>query len=1494
MIHLLDQLTKLAESGRKLTGASDLDELYENIFDLVTAIFDNQTAAILLRNPKDGTLSIVASRGYDPEVVKRFKAAPGQGVTGHVLQSGEPQLVTETVNDPRYICGVPKALSEIAVPLRSGDDVIGVLDMESAEHRFTTADQTMFVTLGEQVVTAIRNIQLKASLEERARKLVSIAKMGQSLIQEPDLDKLLERVVDSVHEALRLDTSAIMMWDETRENMVVVTVRGYDRDVIGLSVARGSGVTGKVAQDCKPCIIDDVTQIQNYIPGLEGCRSEMAVPLMFQGEVIGILNVEHREVNRFDETDLLHATIFADQAASAIATARIRKDLTATRREVTQLSTKLGLLAKTSAKLTSISDLDTLLDRILTLARDILGFGQIALLLPEPSGLHLKVSRSAGFDPGTEGRLIPVEGSISGAAYNTATSQLVPDVTTDPNYVSGCENARSNVAVPLIVEDDAVGVLVAESIGDETLTEVDVEVLETLASQVASVVQAARQRTDLAERSRRLTMIHRAACSLNAIEDPEEMLTTILQMAKKALGFDAVAILTPSGDGENLTVRKALDHGDVEGLKMPIGTGFVGEMFVTGKAHIIDDIEDFEDYIPGTPGARCEMAVPLTLDGNTIGILDAEAMEPYAFTISDLELFRVFGSQVATALKNAGMIHDLEDRANKLTLIHRAACSLNAIDDPEEMLTTILQLAKKALGFDAVAILTPSRDGENLTVRKALDHGDVEGLKMPIGTGFVGEMFVTGEARIIDDINDFEDYIPGTPGARCEMAVPLTLDGNTIGILDAEAMVPHAFTTSDLDLFRVFGSQVATALKNAGMIQDLEDRAKKLTLIHRAACSLNAIDEPDEMLDIILSLAQKALGFDAVAILIPDKYGKHLTVRRAINHGDVEGLQIPIGEGFVGEMFITGKAYIIDDIEDFENYIPGTPGARCEMAVPLSLDGETIGILDAESMEPNTFTEEDLKLFRIFGSQAATALHNARMIANLESRSRRLASLNQAARALNSIHDPTEILDKILETACTALDINQCALLLTDPDDNDLILHAAIGYGYALGTHIPLGEGITGRAAQTGETILINDTLMEESYVKDEGKDPARSELASPLTIMDKTIGVFYTKSPHPNAFNEHDADIFKAFAAQAAVAIHNARLIKGLEDANRMLGETVAETNRLNKELENYAEQISEANKNLERQVLQLTTLHEAGRTITSSLDLDTTLHTILSMTSKIIGSTAGAIKLIDEETKELRIKAEEGKMMEGSGSRAVLDLPLRIGDRTIGVFELVREARDALDDDEKQMLETMASQAAIAIENARLFENTQRVYYETLKSLAGALEARDDYTRGHSERVAKMSKEIAVKLDLRTDDVEKIHNAALLHDIGKIGIRDEVLLAPRKLTVDERTIIEQHPSFGNTILRPLKFLGDIREYVRFHHERWDGTGYPDGRKETEIPLASRIIAVADTYDAMTSTRPYRAALSAETAIDEITKASGSQFDPSVVKVFLKIVNAS
>ncbi|MBW2277498.1 MAG: GAF domain-containing protein, partial [Deltaproteobacteria bacterium] len=623
MIHLLDQLTKLAESGKKLGSVTDIGELYDTIFDMIDDIFENSTAAILLRNPRDGTLKIAAARGYDKDVVKQFRAGPGQGVTGTAMATGEPQLVTETVGDSRYIQGVPEALSEMAVPLGSGNDVLGVLDMESSQHRFTNADLTMFVTFGEQVVTSLRNLKLKADLEERARKLVAISKVGQSLTQERDLERLLGRILDAVNEALRLDICSIQLWDEQNENLIVIAARGYDADVMGLSVPRGEGVTGRVAVDRQPVVIGDVNEVPYYIPGLKGCRSEMAVPLVLRDEVIGVLNLEALEAHRFGQTDLLHATIFADQAAGAIGNARALESVRREEHEVARLSTRLRLIANTASKIASIGDLDALLDQILEMAKSILGYERIAVMLPDATGLNLEVVRSAGFTAVTEGRLIAIEGSITGEAYSTGRSQLVPDVSADPRYVKGSEHPRSDVAVPLMVEDDVVGVLNAETEGDEELGSSDVEVLEMLGSQVAAAVRSARQRADLAERSRRLTMIHRASCSLNAIEDPEEMLQTILELARKALGLEAMAILIPDADRKNLVVRKELAHGEVEGLEIPIGKGFVGSMFITGKAGIIHDIEQVPDYIPGTPGARCEMAVPLSLEGETVGVLDA-------------------------------------------------------------------------------------------------------------------------------------------------------------------------------------------------------------------------------------------------------------------------------------------------------------------------------------------------------------------------------------------------------------------------------------------------------------------------------------------------------------------------------------------------------------------------------------------------------------------------------------------------------------------------------------------------------------------------------------------------------------------------------------------------------------------------------------------------------------------------------------------------------
>jgi putative nucleotidyltransferase with HDIG domain len=291
--------------------------------------------------------------------------------------------------------------------------------------------------------------------------------------------------------------------------------------------------------------------------------------------------------------------------------------------------------------------------------------------------------------------------------------------------------------------------------------------------------------------------------------------------------------------------------------------------------------------------------------------------------------------------------------------------------------------------------------------------------------------------------------------------------------------------------------------------------------------------------------------------------------------------------------------------------------------------------------------------------------------------------------------------------------------------------------------------------------------------------------------------------------------------------------------------------------------------------------------------------------MTKQIIRSSSSAIKLLDEETKELKIKAaydSHGRLIISDSMyytdeqmrrdfKSFLGVPLKVGEKTIGVFELASLDPDAFGEEEKRMLQTLASQAAIAIENARLFEKTQRTYYETIKSLAQALEARDAYTKGHSERVTKYAIKVAEKMGLSEEDKTLISYSGLLHDIGKIGISDTILKKPYGLTLEEKTAIETHPLFGDNILSPIKFLEKAQQIVLHHHERYDGKGYPAGLRGEQIPITARIIAVTDAYDAMTSERPYRRALSHDDAIKELKEKAGTQFDPKVVETFLTLI---
>jgi len=267
------------------------------------------------------------------------------------------------------------------------------------------------------------------------------------------------------------------------------------------------------------------------------------------------------------------------------------------------------------------------------------------------------------------------------------------------------------------------------------------------------------------------------------------------------------------------------------------------------------------------------------------------------------------------------------------------------------------------------------------------------------------------------------------------------------------------------------------------------------------------------------------------------------------------------------------------------------------------------------------------------------------------------------------------------------------------------------------------------------------------------------------------------------------------------------------------------------------------------------------------------------------------GVSALTSDAMADARFK--EGASIVSSGIRSVICVPLQAQEQILGaLYADTRQAADAFSEADLELMAAIGLQAGMAIHRAQLLSELENLFFGSIRTLVAAIDAKDRYTHGHSERVTTFALKMAKGMDLAEEEREQIQLAGLLHDVGKIGVPEAVLNKPGDLTEDEWAAVKRHPVDGAEIIANIhaKNIDRISAAVRHHHERWDGSGYPDGLKEEQAPLASRVLAVADSFDAMTSDRPYRKGFSADQAAEVVAECAGTQFDPTIAGVFLRI----
>lgn len=732
------------------------------------------------------------------------------------------------------------------------------------------------------------------------------------------------------------------------------------------------------------------------------------------------------------------------------------------------------------------------------------------------------------------------------------------------------------------------------------------------------------------------------------------------------------------------------------------------------------------------------------------------------------------------------------------------------------------------------------------------------------------------------------------------------------GTLISVEIISHEIIFGERQACLVLANDISDRLRAEAA--EFEQRTLAEALRDTAA-ALNSTLDLDELLARILENVGRVVPHEAANItLIEAGMARVARVLGYATHGFSQPLDTPafsIEEVPYYQLMVTsGQTLLVPDthIDPDWHSTEGTKWIRSYVAAPIRVREKNIGFINLDSAAPGFFTPLHAERLRAFADQAGSALENAHLLEETRQRLKELEAINKISTALRTSHTLDEMIPQFLNETISALNGIAGSIWFYDPLSDEVRLVYQHNWNNAEFPAVKRDEDIPGQVVASGQPFVSREFSSDPRIIESLCKlvPTGWGGACVPIWAIEEIIGVMFVNVKLPRELTSADVHLLTTLADIAGNAIHRMRL----HDQTQQRLERIA-------------------------------ALHNIDVAINSSTNLQLTLGVFLTQVATQLNIDAADVLLFDAQINVLEFASGIGfrsratrqpqirpgdslagrivldqrvlgvsnlaeyngvilrrEMMKAEGFISYHGAPLISKGKVLGVLEVFHRELFSPDLDWLSFFDTLAGQVAIAIDSAALFKNLQQsnlelsmAYDETIEGWSRALDLRDKETEGHTQRVTDAALQLAQTMNLNGSELVHMRRGALLHDIGKMGVPDNILLKPDKLTADEWVIMRRHPVYAYEMLFPIHYLRLALDIPYCHHEKWDGGGYPQGLKGENIPLVARIFAIVDVWDALQSDRPYRKGWPRNKILKYIKEESGKHFDPQVVKEFMKLM---